>query len=194
MQSAPKSSIPSLILVLGSLFVLFFLVKGLLSSNVLPSLDEYMASSTIPVPAENIFGTTMASENAPVSASTTATTAISQMVQIETKKGTISAEMATSSEDQAKGLSDRASLGDDSGMLFVFKTPGQYSFWMKDMNFPLDIIWINSAKKVLGVNANVSQFSYPQLFISPAKVSYALELNAGDAKKFGIATGTVLKF
>ena len=42
------------------------------------------------------------------------------------------------------GLSGRSSLAENEGMLFIFDTPAVYEFWMKDMNFPLDFIWINN--------------------------------------------------
>ena len=43
---------------------------------------------------------------------------------------------------------------DGVGMLFVFNSPGQYSFWMKDMHFPLDMVWIDSDKIVADISRN----------------------------------------
>jgi hypothetical protein len=88
-------------------------------------------------------------------------------------------EIADTKEKMDKGLSGRASLATSTGLLFVFDKPGVYSFWMKEMNFPIDIIWLDKNKKILGVTKNLSPSSYPQVFYSPTSTSYALEVNTG---------------
>lgn len=52
-------------------------------------------------------------------------------------------EIAKTKEDRIRGLSGKKQLDVDSGMLFIFDKPNIYKFWMKDMNFPIDIIWID---------------------------------------------------
>jgi uncharacterized membrane protein (UPF0127 family) len=64
--------------------------------------------------------------------------------------------VARTSEERAKGLSDREALCVDCAMLFVFDTPGQYGFWMKGMRFPLDILWIYDGQ-VVHKESNVSE-------------------------------------
>ena len=54
---------------------------------------------------------------------------------------------STTPDAQSKGLAIRDSLNENEGMLFIFETPQKYSFWMKDMKFPIDIIWINQDGK-----------------------------------------------
>src|SRR5688500_16424694 len=56
--------------------------------------------------------------------------------------------VAKSESDRSKGLSGRNNLAKDQGMLFVFPQPGEYAFWMKDMKFAIDIIYINKDKVV----------------------------------------------
>ena len=56
---------------------------------------------------------------------------------------TLQVDLALTDEEKARGLSGRESLDEDEGMLFVFDVPGNYGFWMKDMNFAIDIIWLN---------------------------------------------------
>ena len=102
--------------------------------------------------------------------------------------------VATTSADQEEGLSGRQSLPADQGMLFVFDQPGSYEFWMKDMNFPLDMVWINEDKTVAGVTADLSPDTYPDTFLPPNDIKYVLEINAGAAGEFGMATGTPLRF
>ncbi|MBU4141500.1 DUF192 domain-containing protein, partial [Patescibacteria group bacterium] len=58
----------------------------------------------------------------------------------------IKVEIADMPEKQAKGLSGRKFLAENHGMLFVFTSPDHYSFWMKDMNFSLDFIWISGSE------------------------------------------------
>jgi len=60
----------------------------------------------------------------------------------------IKVDLALTPETQEKGLSGRSGLKDDEGMLFVFEKPDKYSFWMKDMNFPIDIIWMGEDMRV----------------------------------------------
>lgn len=57
-------------------------------------------------------------------------------------------ELATDQAKRARGLGGRDSLASDSGMLFIFPQASSYSFWMKGMRFPIDIIWINGTKVV----------------------------------------------
>src|SRR5260221_3370408 len=71
-------------------------------------------------------------------------------------KHTFSVEVATTSAQQQQGLSNKASLPQNQGMLFVFKTAQPYPFWMKNMEFPLDIIFINN-NKIVDIFQNVPQ-------------------------------------
>jgi uncharacterized membrane protein (UPF0127 family) len=77
-----------------------------------------------------------------------------------------------------KGLSGRSSMPRDKGMLFDFGQDGQRCMWMKDMKFPLDIIWIASDKQVVAVQRNTAPSSYPLQYCY--KATYVVELNAGE--------------
>ncbi len=80
------------------------------------------------------------------------------------------------------------------GMLFIFPELGRQSFWMKDMLFPIDIIWVDADKKVVGIASDVLPETYPETFAPPSEIKYVLELNSGGAASYGIATGTQLVF
>ena len=101
---------------------------------------------------------------------------------------------ADTEQTREHGLSDRESLSVDTGMLFIFPTATIQGFWMKDMHFPLDIIWIDKNKKVIGIAANATPESYPEVFMSPDLIQYVLEINAGKSTDFGITTGAQLVF
>lgn len=118
----------------------------------------------------------------------------SKLLPLSAPGDIIHALVATSTADQEKGLGDRDSLPIDQGMFFIFSTPGSYGFWMKDMRFSLDMVWIGADKTVAGVTSSISPETYPNLFLPPHPISYVLELNAGQAEKLGIATGTALVF
>jgi len=99
----------------------------------------------------------------------------------------IKVEIADMPEKQAKGLSGRKFLAENHGMLFVFTSPDHYSFWMKDMNFSLDFIWI-SGSEIIEITRNVKPEDYqpPRSFTSKNKIDKVLEINAGTAEKLGI--------
>ncbi len=172
-----KKSLPILILILIVIVCIAILVKSLAT------------------PAETQVSTTYSIVETPA-ASTPATIYTDKLIvtAIRAPGGIITAEIASSSDQQAKGLGGRASLQANAGMLFPFKYPGDYGFWMKDMRFSIDMVWISSNKKVVSITPGVSPDTYPNVFYPPLAISYVLELNAGDAQRFGIATGTQLVF
>ena len=110
-------------------------------------------------------------------------------------RGTWTVEMATTMVEQARGLSYRTSLASDTGMLFVFSSPGVQNFWMKDMHFPLDMIWIGADGTVAGYAQDVpapapgtALWNLP-VYSSPGGVNEVLEVNAGTVAKYGIKVG-----
>lgn len=103
-------------------------------------------------------------------------------------------DLAQSPEEQAKGLSGRASLSDDKGLMFIFVHSGTQCFWMKDMNFPIDIIWMSSNKEVQHIEENVSPSTYPNAFCPKVDAQYVLEVSAGVASKLNISPGQKLLF
>lgn len=112
---------------------------------------------------------------------------------IEVNGSIIAAEVADEPPAREKGLSGRTCIGEGQGMLFIFERPGQYAIWMKDMKFPIDIIWISESKRVVKVQPNVSENTYPQTFVNEAPAKYVLELKAGKASDVGINVGTTVR-
>jgi len=120
-------------------------------------------------------------------------TALSK-ISIRTPQGVISALVADTAMSRERGLSGRSSLSADESMLFIFSDPGLHAFWMKDMRFSLDLVWIGADKKITAISRDVSPDSYPKIFLPPRPVSYVLELNAGAAQNFGLEAGAALIF
>lgn len=103
----------------------------------------------------------------------------------------IPVEIARNAVSVKKGLSGRDYLDTDSGMLFIFSQPDYYRFWMPNMNFPLDIIWIANGR-VAGISKNIIpeiNMVKPKFYTPPKPVLYVLEVNAGFADKNNISVG-----
>ncbi len=95
---------------------------------------------------------------------------------------------------QKLGLSGRQSLASDRAMLFVFNDSGYYSFWMKDMKFAIDMIWINEDKKIVYIASNVKPESYPESFKSDRLAKYVLEVKANTVMEKNIKVGDMVLF
>ncbi len=105
-----------------------------------------------------------------------------------------SVEVSDTQELLEKGLSGHSPLSSDEGMLFVFQKPNFYGFWMKEMNFPIDIIWISSDLKINTIEKSLSPSSYPKIFYPVGKSLYVLEISAGQSETLGLKVGDSLKF
>jgi hypothetical protein len=102
----------------------------------------------------------------------------------------IIAEVVETMADQARGLSGRKSLGGDEGMLFVYSQKNRPTFWMKDMLFPIDIIWIADDKIVdIGENLPVPDGDNVATAQPKDEINYVLEVNAGFVQKNSIKIG-----
>jgi uncharacterized membrane protein (UPF0127 family) len=109
----------------------------------------------------------------------------------------ITALVALTPEEQSTGLAIKESMKENEGMLFVFDTPKKYSFWMKDMKFPIDIIWVDSNKKIVHIEDNLQ----PCLFLLPcpsytptADSLYVLEVVSNFTNKHDIRIGDKVFF
>jgi hypothetical protein len=101
-------------------------------------------------------------------------------------------EVISSVDKMHKGLGGRGSLCQSCAMLFKFPDSGRYAFSMKDMRFPLDIIWILNGK-IVYLEKNVSE-KFSDIMISSADADQVLEINAGNIDKLGIEIGNKVSF
>lgn len=92
------------------------------------------------------------------------------------------------------GLGKRADIPPDGGMAFVYGGPGTRCFWMKDMNFPIDIIWLDARKRVVHIEAEVSPDTYPKTFCPAGLAQYVVELYPGAAKTAALKVGDEVNF
>ena len=108
----------------------------------------------------------------------------------------IPVEVADTLKKRSLGLGKRTSLKKGWGMLFVFEKRKPYRFWMKDMQFPLDIIWLDNHRIVHIIhNAKpVNSRDEPEIMTSPVPVNFVLEIAAGRAAELRLKTGQRMKF
>lgn len=109
----------------------------------------------------------------------------------------VNIEIVSSAEDLARGLSGRRSLQPNQGMLFLFPTYGIPSFWMKDMLFAIDIIWIRD-DKVMDISAHVqppeSTTSVLPTYHPNTYVNKVLEVQSGFVDRHNIRPGTSVEY
>ena len=110
------------------------------------------------------------------------------------------AELAFTPEDRTQGLSDRESLPQTTGMLFIFEDTRTPTFWMYRMRFDLDFVWIGEDCAVADVHRNVPRQADGQQpsdlprYSPTAPVLYNLEINAGLVDSLGIEIGDKVTF
>jgi len=106
----------------------------------------------------------------------------------------IEVEVADTATTREFGLSNRETLLDGKGMLFVFDNPSRYGIWMKDMNFSIDIAWIDEELQVIGIEKEVTPETFPQIFYPKSTIKYVLELPAGTLDKYHIDIGGIVSW
>jgi uncharacterized membrane protein (UPF0127 family) len=112
-------------------------------------------------------------------------------IQIATT--TVLASVAETVPERIRGLSNTPYLPDNVVKLFVFGTEGAHSIWMKDMQYPLDIMWASRDGTLVHIVENVSPDTYPESFSSPVPAWYVIEANAGFVAEHEIDLGDIMK-
>lgn len=110
---------------------------------------------------------------------------------------TFTVEIAQSDEQKAAGLSNRPNLAPNAGMLFVFNPPSRPDFWMKDMRFNLDFIWISNGQvvdithNVPAPKAGTTVDDLPK-YVPNQNVDYVLEISAGTSATIKIGDKVIV--
>ena len=127
-----------------------------------------------------------------------------ELMTIQIDRTPILVEIADTPEARRRGLSGRESLPSVNGLLLVFDTFEPHGIWMKDMLFPIDIIWIapsdmassggeGESLRIVDVKYDVSPDSFPTVFFPERSALYILEVNAGFAKSHNFNVGDVVQ-
>ena len=112
------------------------------------------------------------------------------------KQTCFNVEMAKTPVEREKGLMFKKNLSENFGMVFVFENEDKYGIWMKNMQIPIDIIWIDKNKKVVYVkeNAQPCKSTFCEVYVPNKEALYVLELKAGTISKKGIGGGDSVGF
>jgi uncharacterized protein len=115
--------------------------------------------------------------------------------QVCFKEKCFSVEMVSKDEDMRRGLQFRTALGKEEGMLFIFADAKRHGFWMKDTLIPLDIIWLDYARRIVHIASVPPCTSDPcPVFMPPKEASYVLEINQGEARSMQLTIGEAATF
>jgi len=112
-----------------------------------------------------------------------------ELVPIIIGSTTMQASVADSMPERIKGLSETPYLPPHVVKLFAFGVEGDHSIWMKDMNYSIDIIWVDKSGTVIHIEEEVSPDSFPNSFSSPKPAWYVIEANAGFVSSSSIREG-----
>lgn len=107
---------------------------------------------------------------------------------------TIALTIADEKLERIRGLSGRDSLNVREGMLFIFDTEDFHGIWMNDMNFAIDIIWLENTEvphilKVVDIEESVQPETFPEVFLPSKESRYVLELVSGASDFFALHVG-----
>lgn len=111
----------------------------------------------------------------------------------------VDADIAKSADERKKGLSGRDGLEISRGMLFVFDSNSDWAIWMKNMKFPIDIIWIDENKKIVYIVQSAlpepgKKDSQLTVYKPSTSAKYVLEINAGIANANNLQVGDSVNF
>jgi uncharacterized protein len=101
-------------------------------------------------------------------------------------------EIANTSASRERGLMYRTSLPEDGGMLFVFPEQSQQSFWMKNTLIPLDMLFIDSDGRIVGIHPDAVPLSEAPISVGKPS-TYVLEVNGGWAARHGVHPGDTVE-
>jgi uncharacterized protein len=120
-----------------------------------------------------------------------------QQVNVTVNGVELVADVAANNTQRTKGLAVKDHLNENESMLFVFSSAAKQVFWMKDMKFPIDIIWMDSNKTVVHIEHSLEpcpdEFHCP-VYSPGANSLYVLETVAGFADRHGVTEGTKMQF
>lgn len=116
---------------------------------------------------------------------------LSKTATITINKTTFSAEVANTSKKKEIGLSERKSLEQNKGMFFPFEKEGYYPFWMKNMKFPIDILYLkkNKITQIIEEAKPSINNEAPIIYTPQEPIDAVFEINAGLSKKYNIKIG-----
>ena len=105
-------------------------------------------------------------------------------------------DVVSTPDERERGLMFRDGMPPGHGMFFIFDQSGEYAFWMKNMAFPIDMLWLDEGKTIVHAEQNVPPCKTdPCSVYSPgAQARYVLEIPAGDSRRLNFINGQKADF
>ena len=119
---------------------------------------------------------------------------VTDCFSVEVGGNTFYVDVVDEPRSRTQGLSGRSPLASNEGMLFVFPEADTHSFWMKDMKFAIDIIWISENGEIVHIEKGIEPKTYPKSFISKQNALYVLEVLSGTVDNSKIEVGEEVFF
>lgn len=116
-----------------------------------------------------------------------------ETLHVSIKDKSYTFQVARTAPAREKGLSGTDTILYD-GMIFIFPQSDLYSFWMKEMKYPIDILWVNENFEIVEMRENIYPGTYPEVFTPTQKALYVIEVRAGVAEKADIRVGDQIAF
>jgi len=101
----------------------------------------------------------------------------------------VRASVAETWPERIRGLSNTPYLPMDVVKLFIFDSPGFHSIWMKDMNYPIDILWVDDSFQIIHIEEDAKPETYPNLFVPGSPALYVIETASGFVRENQIKIG-----
>ncbi len=114
------------------------------------------------------------------------------VVDYEPDRVCVELEPVVTENDRSVGLSKYPAIEDTQGMLFTYDKPAEACIWMKDMKFPIDIVWLDAYRKIVKIEVDVDPTTYPKTFCSEVLAKYVIELNQYVSEYAGLEVGQQL--
>ena len=102
---------------------------------------------------------------------------------------TIAIEVADTDSLRNRGMMQRTTIPDATGMLFIFSSAQRQSFWMQNTPSALDIMFFDADTTLLNVEANATPFQERPTFDSAGPAQFVVEVPAGYARRYGLTPG-----
>lgn len=101
-------------------------------------------------------------------------------------------DVADTPQLRRQGLGGRDGLAENQGMIFLYGVSGEYGYWMKGMNFPIDMIWLNAEDEIVTIKTSVPPDTYPEVFYPTESARKIIEVSAGVAAELNLEVGDQL--
>ena len=106
----------------------------------------------------------------------------------------VQVDIADDGQERLLGLGDYDGLNANQGLLFVFEQPDKHGIWMKDVEFPIDVVWLDESRNIIHIVKEMQPSSYPEVSKPDQNAKYVIELPAGFVENNNVNEGDNVEF